>query len=99
MLYDPKWQMEVKPTLAGFAAWLGRQPADEKICVSNANDCALARYYASMGRQPLLSIMCEISHEMNVSGVVLYDIVGIESAGTNRTYGEAYGVARRYLPK
>ena len=86
---------ETKPTLSGFVIWLGLQPnKHEKICVSDPHNCALERYYRSLGRKPLDGILGDIGPDMGVSGFILYDIVGLKSSGTNRTYGEAYEIGR-----
>jgi hypothetical protein len=52
MLYDPKWEVksETKPSLLGFIAWLEVQPPDDTYDYAMPHECALAQYYATLGR-------------------------------------------------
>lgn len=43
MLYDPKWE---KPSLAGFVAWLERQPPEKSYVWMNiCGECAVSQYF------------------------------------------------------
>lgn len=52
MLYDPKWQSEVKAdpfSLESLIAWLEKQPAAKVYCYTDNGDCLLAQYFTAMG--------------------------------------------------
>lgn len=52
MLYDPKWQVEVKTdpfTLESLIAWLEKMPADGVYCYTDGGACLLHQYYTSCG--------------------------------------------------
>lgn len=50
MLYDPKWEVKAKPSLHGFIAWLEQQPSSRTYDYTEIGKCALAQYYATLGR-------------------------------------------------
>lgn len=50
MLYDPKWEVEVKAdplSLGDLIAWLETKPVDGKYCYSKWNDCLLSQWAQS----------------------------------------------------
>lgn len=52
MLYDKKWDKEVKTdpfTVPGLIAWLEKQPARKVYCYYENGHCLLAQYVASLG--------------------------------------------------
>lgn len=52
MLYDPKWEVKVKPdvySLEGLIAWLEKQPADKKYNWASTNSCLCSQYFVGGG--------------------------------------------------
>ena len=52
MLYDPKWEGEVKADpfkIESLVAWLEKQPADEQYCYLSNGECLLAQYFTAAG--------------------------------------------------
>jgi len=54
MLFDPKWEVPVKakPDFAGFVAFACAQPADSTFNIDKPDECALGRYFKSLGERP-----------------------------------------------
>lgn len=48
MLFDPKWNRQNQPSIAGFKAWL-EQRRLEKFDYQDCSRCALAQYLQSIG--------------------------------------------------
>lgn len=48
MLYDPKWEVEVKAdpfSLESLIAWLEKQPADREYNWASIDECMCAQYF------------------------------------------------------
>lgn len=93
MLYDPKW--ELRPSLAGFVAWLERQPADQIFDYWDCEVCACAQYATSLGmseRQWSKEATSE-THPNSATWVELNHLVCI----AGRTFGDVLAAARQAL--
>jgi hypothetical protein len=49
MLYDPKWQQTVEPSLTGFIAWLAQQHPWASYHYTPCTGCAIDGYLRSIG--------------------------------------------------
>jgi hypothetical protein len=52
MLYDPKWEVEVKAdpfSLESLIAWLEKQPENKSYRYTCIGHCLLAQYFTAMG--------------------------------------------------
>lgn len=52
MLYDPKWEVELKPdmySLASLITWLETQRPDETYCYLDHGQCLLGQYFKAQG--------------------------------------------------
>lgn len=70
MLYDPKWEVKIKPdtfSLESFIAWLEKQP-EGIYCFSDWGECLLAKWLHSIDPQ---------SHQIKGENGYIYSVNGI----------------------
>lgn len=68
MLYDPKWEIETRPSLEGLIAWLETKDPNEAYVWKNCDgDCLIGQYWNSLG------ISMAVGSYMQVNGQFLYD--------------------------
>lgn len=96
MLYDPKWEKNVKaePSLIGLIAWLETQdPATEYQWSGLCTPCLIEQYVASIGlsKHDLYCVVDDRGHN-------LYDRLSLRNGGiaveTPHTFGAALERAR-----
>lgn len=95
MLFDPKWEVKTKPSLAGFVAWLGEQPADKIYDPGKPTKCALGQYFQSVGLPPVC-LVSEAAEKLNTDYYDLFRIVIGFSPGL-QTFGSAVNRVERVL--
>lgn len=87
MLYDPKWEPKTKDkSFASFIAWLETQPADAAYDYCNPQQCAVAKWLASMGEHPIIDV--------TILGQDFWESVNVPFAD-DWTYGKALERARK----
>ena len=84
-------QAEPKPSLAGFIAWLEKQPADGTYNWGSAKKCAVAQYAESIA-----SSFCLVHEAVELRDGVRLDTVAYGGGNpANWTFGSAFKRARK----
>ncbi len=99
MLYDPKWESEVKAdpfSLSSLVAWLEKQPADKEYCYVDTGRCLLCQYFSAMGFKQVTMTPFDFCHAKGAAN--LPDGFDEIAQGNNmdmvRTFGAALARAK-----
>jgi len=100
MLYDPKWEVEVKAdpfSLDSLIAWLEKQPADVAYDYSCNGHCLLAQYFTEKGFRGV-AMYSELFEHEDGADVMLpphFDDIAVGVQGNMKlTFGAALRRAR-----
>lgn len=96
MLYDPKWEVEVKAdpfSLPSLIAWLETMPADKDYCPGMLNHCLLAQWAQAMGEEDISQRSWDLGNLRPFSVIAAID----GPAHHLRTFGAALERARATL--
>jgi hypothetical protein len=103
MLYDPKWEVQVKAdpfSLESLIVWLEKQPAEKQYCYGDNGRCLLADYFTSVGYENVSVGACDFHHGPNLEMTAKFSD-DFSDIAVNRpwTFGAALERARAALAR